>query len=360
MNKPTTPELSMLYFYLTEGCNLACKHCWLSPPVESGPPKFATINLDHMQQAIDEGRALGLNSVKLTGGEPLMHPQIKSILELIAKERLGLNIETNGTLITDELAECISRVDGAQVSLSLDSIVPEKHDRIRNKTGAFNSTVQAIRFLVKHGTPPQVITSLLPENVNELDEIIAFVTELGASSFKLNIVQPTERGKQLQNKGELVTVEKAIKISELLQERYCGQSDILVTVTIPFAFRPLHLIHQGFVSRCGIMNILGVLPTGEYALCGIGSSIDELVFGKVGLDSLEDVWKRNPVLEKIRSDIPSNLEGICGNCTMKDICLGSCVAQNYYASQSLTAPFWFCAEADACGLFPNSRKIATT
>jgi len=49
------------------------------------------------------------------------------------------------------------------------------------------------------------------------------------------------------------------------------------------------------------------------------------------------------------------LEGICGQCIMKGLCLGSCVAQNYYRSRNLWAGYWFCEEARERGLFPVSR-----
>jgi len=108
---------------------------------------------------------------------------------------------------------------------------------------------------------------------------------------------------------------------------------------------------------CGIKNILGVLATGKYALCGIGEQIPELIFGQAGKDSLSKIWNEHPVLLKIREDIPFHLKGICSRCLLKSRCFGSCVAQNYYRSKDLTAPFWFCEMADEAGLFPQSRLI---
>jgi radical SAM protein with 4Fe4S-binding SPASM domain len=83
--------------------------------------------------------------------------------------------------------------------------------------------------------------------------------------------------------------------------------------------------------------------------------VSELTFGLVGQDCLEEVWTSQPVLNMIRDDIPGRLTGVCGRCVMKDRCLGSCVAQNYYRSHNLLAPFWFCEKAELAGLFPASR-----
>ena len=73
---------------------------------------------------------------------------------------------------------------------------------------------------------------------------------------------------------------------------------------------------------CGIYGILGVLANGSYALCGIGETVPELVFGHASKDPLADVWKDNPVLREIREGLPRRLGGICGECLMKGVCLG--------------------------------------
>ena len=115
----------------------------------------------------------------------------------------------------------------------------------------------------------------------------------------------------------------------------------------PLAFRPLsRLFHGEGNGVCGILGILGVLATGHYALCGIGENVPELVFGQVGIDPLEQMWTQHPVLTSLHEGLPGRLEGICSRCLMKRRCLGSCIAQNYYRTGGLWAPFWFCEEAE--------------
>ena len=69
-----TPPLSRIYFYLTEGCNLACRHCWLAPGFDPDGSRHAVLPVELFETAIREARPLGLARVKLTGGEPLLHP----------------------------------------------------------------------------------------------------------------------------------------------------------------------------------------------------------------------------------------------------------------------------------------------
>jgi radical SAM protein with 4Fe4S-binding SPASM domain len=105
------------------------------------------------------------------------------------------------------------------------------------------------------------------------------------------------------------------------------------------------------------MNILGVLPRGEYALCGVGQHVPELAMGDVISSSLEELWRSHPVLQKVRAGVPHQLKGVCARCLMKNACLGSCVASNYQVSGDILEPYWFCEKAEQEGLFPESRKV---
>ena len=62
--------LGTIYFYLTEGCNLKCRHCWINPPFESGENagKFPYLDFELFKDICRQGRELGMHSVKLTGG----------------------------------------------------------------------------------------------------------------------------------------------------------------------------------------------------------------------------------------------------------------------------------------------------
>lgn len=110
-------------------------------------------------------------------------------------------------------------------------------------------------------------------------------------------------------------------------------------------------------GRCGIFGIIGVLGSGKYALCGIGENISEMIFGDVEKDKLADIWHNNSMLNEIREGLPSKLEGICGDCIMKSMCLGQCIANNYFVNHNLFAPYWFCEEAHKMKLFPESRLV---
>jgi SynChlorMet cassette radical SAM/SPASM protein ScmF len=350
------PSLTQLYFYLTEGCNLACRHCWLAPKMDPAGDRYPVLGVDRFLSAITEARCLGLQTVKLTGGEPLLHPAFLNLLDIVRREGLGVIIETNGVLVTPRIASAIAANPSRFVSVSLDGTDAETHEWVRCVEGSFQAALLGIEHLVQAGIQPQIIMSLMRINVHQIRDMIRLAEQVGASSVKFNVVQPTARGEKLYGSTAALRVEELVQLGQYVTYELAPTTDLKLHFDLPLAFHPLSSMASGDgCGTCGIFNILGVLPTGHYALCGIGQHIPELVFGEVGVDDLADVWLEDGMLQSLRGNIPDHLSGVCEACLMKHQCLGSCIAQNYYRSGNVTAPYWFCQEAYEMGLFPVSR-----
>jgi len=350
------PAINTLYFYLTEGCNLACRHCWMGPRFDATGNHYPTLPVELFETAIREAKPLGLSGVKLTGGEPLLHPHFMRLLEIVRREELGLTIETNGLLCTPEIAADIAKSPKRFVSVSIDGADAETHEWVRGVPGSYKAARQAVNNLVAAGIRPQVIFTVMRSNAGQVDAIVHMAEKLGAASVKFNVVQPTARGEKLHEVRETLNVAELIELGRHVELELAPKTNLQVFFDYPQAFRALNRIAKGDgCGVCGILGILGVIASGHYALCGIGEQVPDLVFGEVGRDRLEVVWREHSILNALRGGLPERLEGVCSHCLMKRRCLGSCVAQNYYSTGSLWAPFWLCKQAEEVGLFPGSR-----
>jgi len=350
------PAINTLYFYLTEGCNLACRHCWMGPRFDATGNHYPTLPVELFETAIREAKPLGLSGVKLTGGEPLLHPNFTRLLEIVRREELTLTIETNGLLCTPELAAEIAKSSDRFVSVSIDGTDAATHEWVRGVPGAFEAARQAVCNLVAVGIRPQVIFTVMRSNAGQVDAIVHMAEELGAASLKFNVVQPTARGEKLHEAQETLNIADLIKLGRHVEQELAPKTRLKLFFHYPHAFRALKRIANGVgCGACGIFGILGVLANGHYALCGIGEQMPDLVFGEIGKARLEEVWRENAILKALREGLPERLEGVCSRCLMKRRCLGSCVAQNYYSTGSLWAPNWFCQQAEEADLFPTSR-----
>lgn len=352
------PKLTTVYLYLTNYCNLNCRHCWIDP---SGLSKRESncMELKLLIHILEQTKELGMRTLKITGGEPLLYDSFIKFLEWLKKKKwnLYLHMETNGTLIDDRMARILKECGMKFVAVSIDGDNPDTHDRLRGRVGCYEKAWQAVKEMVNVGIQVQIITAVYRGNVNQLENIAKKAEYIKAESIKANIVNCIGRAVNMAENGEILSLEEMLELNNRIEGIYRKRFKIRFCSSLPVAFRSLNRLLYERGCFCKIKELLGILATGKLSICGIGEEIDELIIGDGRLDSIKDIWQNSSLLSKIRKDIPSQLEGVCNICIFKNCCLGHCVADTYYSTGSLTSPFWICQSAFQRGLFPHTRLI---
>jgi SynChlorMet cassette radical SAM/SPASM protein ScmF len=355
------PPLTSFYLYLTTGCNLACRHCWITPTFVNGEPDPGHyLEIDLLKEAVEEAKPLGLCQVKLTGGEPTLHPHFVELVDMLTAQKLQIDMETNGTLIDSALARYLREKANLRfMSISIDGACAETHDRFRGVPGAFEAALEGLKHLVNVGYGNvQVIMSLYRGNISELEQVVRLAIEHGAGSLKFNPVMCSGRGVGMHERGEALDFGEVMALTRHIYGELQTFAAIPLKIMLPPALltvRELLQIGDGG-GACHVRYIMGLLGTGEMALCGIGRNVPELCFGHLGQDSVREVWLSDPVLQELRQNLEGPYPGICGDCIHAPRCLTHCVAQNYLDSGHLVWPSSLCAEADRRGVFPISRR----
>lgn len=231
--------LGMVYFYLTEGCNLRCRHCWINPKYQSGDSVYLALDFELFCHIIRQAKLLGLDGVKLTGGEPLIHPDIDRILTFLGSEEIRVTVETNGLLCTKEIAKSISKCKTPFVSVSLDGAEAETHEWVRGVDGSFEAAIQGIRNLVNAGLRPQVILTVMRRNKDQMEGVVRLAESLGAGSVKFNIVQPISRGEHLKEAGESLGINELVELGRWVENILSKDTKLRLIYSHPPAFKPL-------------------------------------------------------------------------------------------------------------------------
>ena len=202
--------------------------------------------VDIFQKVIDEAMPLGLKDVKLTGGEPLMHPRFGELLEIIRQNNLGLTIETNGLLCTPEIAAEIARFPRRFVSVSIDGSDKETHEWMRGVPGSFEKAKHAISNLVQEGVRPQIITTLIRRNAGQIEEIVRMAENLGASSVKFNVVMPAGRGEKLSETDETLSIGDLIRTRRICREDFASEDQVkgLFGYSLRISFSKRHSLRK--------------------------------------------------------------------------------------------------------------------
>jgi SynChlorMet cassette radical SAM/SPASM protein ScmF len=193
-------------------------------------------------------------------------------------------------------------------------------------------------------------------NVDEIEALVRLAEKLGAGSVKFNLIQPSGRGELMTKRGQTLDIQRLVELGKWVEGDLKKIASIPLNYSWPMAFRGFKRLLSGSTTdTCGIFNVLGILSSGHLAMCGIGAQIPDLCYGLLKKDTVADVWNSNSMLIKLRQDLPSKLEGICGECIFRKRCLGSCVANNYLLANSLSGSNWFCQMASNSQIFPISR-----
>jgi MoaA/NifB/PqqE/SkfB family radical SAM enzyme len=185
---------------LTYRCNNNCRHCWLrSPP--GAPEKEKELSLEEIKAIVDEARGMGCRRWSISGGEPMLRPDFSEIFDYITRKSAAYSLNTNGTLITPEIARLLKRKGSKMVALY--GSTPDVHDHITRAPGSFDAVMQGIAYLKEAGAG--FIVQLIPmrDNYHQLDEMIKLAESLsphcriGAPWLFLSACGNSERNKEI-------------------------------------------------------------------------------------------------------------------------------------------------------------------
>ena len=343
-------ELSVVNIYLSWNCNFKCIHCW----VDGGTScENVALDADTCIDMLEKALLLGLEHVKLTGGEPLLFMDtIFPILTWCDDNDISVTIETNGSVITEQFAACIVERD-VSISISVNGFDSPSHDNFVVCNGSFVKVIDNINILKKYGVNFQIITCVYDGNKQNLEKIVALCKELGALSLKINPITDIGRGEDLYQSKKIddyIAIKDLVPIVHGLSKSY----GIEIFLHVPPAFRGFNTLKSAGGKSCAYKNMLSILPDKSLALCGYGGVNEATTWGKYGADfDLAHFWKNNEGVNLLRDEV--RLEGVCKQCVHQKSCQGDCkaLAMNRYGSWNSPNPM--CQELFENGMFPQSR-----
>ncbi len=192
LNSSPMPTLSKkLWVYTNFDCNLWCTYC-----VAESSPRTArrALGIQEIQRLVDEAEALGFERLFFTGGEPFILDDIYEKLTY-ACQRFPTTVLTNAMLFRGKRLQKLRSIANSNLSIqvSLDGAQPGPHDAYRGE-GTWTKTVAGIRQLVADGFHVCISTTETPANSSQMDELRAFVHELGVAPQDHFIRPLTRRG----------------------------------------------------------------------------------------------------------------------------------------------------------------------
>jgi radical SAM protein with 4Fe4S-binding SPASM domain len=215
--------------------------------------------LEDLRGAIPRLKMARVTTVTLTGGEPLVHPELPEFLNLLACEELDITVCTNAVSLTGQLLDQMVELGRITVNVSLDGFRAESHGRFRGAPESFEKTVRNAQRLAEAGILKGILTT--PNafaSIDEYGELYDFAHGLGAQYHLLNPLSRFGRGVRIRDR--LATAESDMrKIEDSIKTRQGSNGAESVFIRFPNETQPL--------SGCIAGDIFYVLVDGQSAVC---------------------------------------------------------------------------------------------
>ena len=212
---------------ITGKCNYNCLHCFNA---SDNSPLMSEFSLEEAEKLLDDAQKCGINAFTITGGEPMCHKNFFDILEAIYNRDMYVEeLNTNGFYITQESLDRMKQIGcNPLIKISFDGL--GHHDWLRNRKGAEELTLQAIKLCIANGFSVKVQTNVHRNNVDSMLETAKLMDSLGV--YEMRIIRTTEAPRWVQNAGN-ATLELTEYFDRMLEliEAY-RKTDCKMTVTV--------------------------------------------------------------------------------------------------------------------------------
>lgn len=187
---PVKPGGPVVIWNLVRRCNLTCKHCYATSADKDFPNELDTAQVFGV---MDDLKAFGVPVLILSGGEPLMRPDIFEVSHRAKQQGFYVGLSSNGTLITKDNIERIKSVGYDYVGVSLDGL-HETHDKFRRRDGAFDEALRGIRLCQAAGIKVGLRFTLTADNADDLPGLLRLMDDEGIDKFYLSHLNYAGRG----------------------------------------------------------------------------------------------------------------------------------------------------------------------
>lgn len=320
------PDLHLLAINLTRRCNLACRHCYLDAGTlrDGAATELSCEEVCRLLAHVAERSTRTM--VVLTGGEPLLRPDLETIVEYGSLLGLTMLVGTNGTALTPKRVASLKQAGLLGLGISIDSLIPERHDAFRGKDGCLDKTMAGIRACREQGLPFQIHFTVAQFNSDEIPAVIAFARASGAHVLNVFFMVCVGRAQAL---SDLSPSRYETILAELIEAQRRHPDIIIRPRCAPHFKRLAHQQHpEAAVNRISGLDgdgcIAGVHycrvdPHGRVTPC----PYTEIAAGNIRDADFMDIWDKAGLFRELRNP---QLNGRCGLCEFRQLC-GGCRAR---------------------------------
>lgn len=330
---------------ITRTCNLKCVHCYSNSDAKQYSGELTT---EEAKRFIDDCAAFKVPVLLLSGGEPLIRPDVFEIVEHAKSKGIRTTFSTNGTLITKDVARRIKDLGVGYVGISLDGL-GEANDKFRGQAGAFDKALAGIRNCLDIGQRVGLRFTINRYNFHDLENIFALIKEERIPRVCFYHLVYSGRGSGMMEHD--VTHEESRQAMDLIMAKAVEFGDNCEILTVDNhadivylylqalkkdparAEKIWELMNRNGGNRSGIafgnVDPLGNVHPDQFTQNHTFGNVRERPFGEIWTDL------SSPILAGLK-DRKALIKGRCSTCKWFGVCNGNFRAR----AEAVSGDFW--------------------
>lgn len=330
-----------LNWAITGKCNFNCKHCFMAA---DNAPMMGEFSWEECLELLDECERCGIQTITLTGGEPMLHPRFMDIVRECAKRRIHFaELNTNGSFLTEDILDEFKELGmDTEIKVSYDGV--GHHDWLRGVPNAEEKALKAMRLAKDKGFKVRAQTNVHRGNLDVMYDTVALLDDIGVDEVR--IIRTSESPRWVENAGNstLGIIEYYDEMLKLVEK--CIQSEFKISIDVwqylrycptegTYFFHPVQVGCSGYrdnIPACkGARGTIALSYNGEVYPCNQMSGTFShmgISFGNVKKQPLHELLNSGKYLEQVTMPVSDILKenSVCQSCQYWKCCMGGCRA----------------------------------
>lgn len=295
---------SVVALELTHNCPLHCKHCY----VNAG--KGLDMSDDLLDLLYEELLNLNIDTIQLTGGEPLLHPRIIEIITFFTNHNIQVQIMTSGMINNPKINQAISLIkkNNGLVQVSLDGL-KDTHNKFRENINSFDNAINFIKELKKLEVIIGVSTCINDQPNDEIESLCKYIKDLGVNIYRIGSITDIGRA----NENNVFTPSLRVREIEELKKYLCSKFND-DTFSVHLIEEATELQCNDCSTNCGYgHNFIMVNPKGDMYPC---------LFSEKSIGNYYDSNIKTLMKNKLNSfyNLIMPKKSICNDCEFEPLC----------------------------------------
>ncbi len=334
--QPGVHHRPVVVWNITRQCNLYCAHCYIAAINHTDPLELDTATAFRVA---DQLAAYRIPVLLLSGGEPLVRPDLLEVAHYATTQGVRVGLSTNGTLLDTTMVQRLQEAGVAYIGISLDG--PEAvHDKFRGSRGAFRKTLEGIRNARAAGFRVSLRLTLTRYNHSSLGAMFDLVEQEGIPRVCIYHLAYAGRGARISDRADLSNqqtrdaLDLCLERTDSLHRKGMDVEVLTVDNHVDAAYVALRLMEERPVQWADALPLLrrnggnssgvGIGAIGPHGDVHADQFSHHRSFGSVVDRPFATIWEdtSHPIMAGLKAR-PRPLEGRCAVCPALPLCNGN-------------------------------------